>query len=186
MADFQRRLDRLEGAFRTQEQEAEEAAEGLQAIRTAWDRLAGTMAPEYVRHVLEEWAREPTVTEPRSRLPRVVEHLITWPPPDHLLTLPAEVAHVYLDDRAAHPFEDCEDCGYWVLARAEWWHAEGDGGDVCATLGCGIFQPTRLEPFAGARIRMVHHLPVSYFANCPLCGGRTGVRASYRKHGVML
>ena len=158
MADFQRRLDRLEGAFRTQEQEAEEAAEGLQAIRTAWDRLAGTMAPEYVRHVLEEWAREPTVTEPRSRLTRVVEDLITWPPPDHLLTLPPEVAQVYLDDRAAHPIADCEDCGYSVPMRPEWWQ----GGTP-----------------------MTHFPAVSYFPHCPLCGGHTGVRAYYRKHGEM-
>ena len=186
MGSLERRIAGLEDIFRTQEQAAEEAAEGLQAILAAWDRLAGTMAPEHVRHVLEEWAREPTVMEPHSRLAKVAEDMITWPLPDHLRTLPPEVAQVYLNDRAAHPFEGGEDCGYRVPARAEWWHAEGDGGDVCATLGCGIFQPTRLEPFAGARIRMVHHLPVSYFANCPLCGGRTGVRASYRKHGVML
>ena len=54
MSSLERRMDKLEGAFRTQEQAAEEAAEGLQAIRAAWDRLAGTMAPEHVRHVLEE------------------------------------------------------------------------------------------------------------------------------------
>jgi len=128
--------------------------EDLQALQATWDRLAATMAPEHVRQVLDDWE---SGTQPPSRLTQVVEDMIVWPPPDHLLTLPPEVATIYLTDPAAHPVSDCEDCGYSVPMRPEWWR----GG-------------TPME-----------HVPsIVYFPSCPLCNGPTGVRAYYRKHGT--
>ena len=84
--------------------------------------------------------------------------MITWPLPDHLRTLPPEVAQVDLDDPGAHPAHDCEDCGYSVPMRPERWQ----GG-----------------------MPMTHFPEVTYFPHCPLCHGLTGVRAYYRKHGEM-
>ena len=134
---------------------SEEDLQALQALQATWDRLAATMAPEHVQWVIDDWENG---HRPPSRLTQVVEDMIRWRPPDHLLTLPPEVAAVYLTDPAAHPVYDCENCGYRVPMRPEWW----EGG----------------KP-------MKHFPPIVYFPTCPLCGGPTGVHAYIRKHGTM-
>ena len=158
MANLGRRVAGLEAIWGTWTASLAVLNEERRAVVATWERLAATMAPEHIAHVLEEWRREPTVLEPRSRLAQVVLDTLTWPPPDHLLRLPPEVAGVYLHDQGAHPVTDCEDCGYRVPMRpAVMW-----GGT-----------PPRHEP------------EIRYFEACPLCGGAVGVRAYYRKHGEM-
>ena len=158
MARLGRRVTSLEAVWGTWAASSALRNEKRRAVLETWEKLAASMDPRHVDHVLGELSREPTVLEPRSRLAQVVLDMLVWPSPDHLLRLPPEVAEVYLRDRGAHPLDDCGICGYRVPVRpAVMW-----GGT-----------PPRHEP------------EIRYFEACPLCGGAVGERAYYRKHGEM-
>ena len=146
-----RRLEKLERAAR----EAE-----LRRQKAAGAALLATMSPEHVAigrawhtpevcadwldHPDDHWDLRARRLDPPSLVRAMYEllhyHLGTGAP----LTLPPEVARVYLDDPDAWARDDCEGCGYLAPVR-------------CRRTGRGWLDP------------LLH-----YFPRCPLCGGETG------------
>ncbi len=137
-----------------------------QAIRTEVDRLMGeagaallaTMAPEHVA-IVRAWFTPEVLADIRARPPETwgAYAARTKPPnliramfelagyhvlQDRPLSLPAEVAAVYVEDPDAQPRDGCDGCGYPAPVR-------------CRATGTGPRKPTR-----------------HYFTHCPLCGAR--------------
>jgi hypothetical protein len=90
------------------------------------------------------------------------------------LSLPPEVARVYLEDHLADHLLDCEQCGFEAPVRLL--------KDLEAVIGP---RPEAGDAFDGWALRRVRaeqdaiedpSLRLDYFTACPLCGGRVGGR----------
>ena len=76
MARLGRRVTSLEAVWGTWAASSAIRNERQRAMLERWEKLAATMDPRHVDHVLEELSREPTVLEPRSRLAQVVLEML--------------------------------------------------------------------------------------------------------------
>ena len=152
---LEKRMARLETVFRPVLKRPPTEAD--LAFTWALGKLLETMDQKHARIVQDEVAslRDPTKT-PGARFSDLTVAAIEYVE-GHIqnglpLALPPAVAQVYLDEPGLVAIHDCEDCGYEVPIGYAELHA---------------------NPPKPARI---------YFDRCPLCGGKTGYDAFYRRN----
>ena len=152
---LEKRMARLETVFRPVLKPPPTEAD--LASTSALGKLLATMDQKHARIVVDDLARlrDPT-TACGARFGDLTMAAIQYAE-GHIqeglpLALPPVVAQVYLDEPGLVAIHDCEDCGYEVPI--------------------GYAEPHPNPP-----------KPVSrYFDRCPLCGGKTGYYAFYRRN----
>ena len=133
-ATLHRRLSRLESALplRDLEEDRRRDDEAMAARDAEWEFMLSTMSPEHAGIVAA--AREANAEGNFLLLPQTPERRLLHRclnafsktasnrrqapydtiPPEVSLAMPPAVCEVYLNDPAALPLHDCEDCGYKV------------------------------------------------------------------------